>query len=626
MVYSILDKIQSPKDIKKLTDPEKNVLCTEIRDFLINSVSSTGGHFASNLGTVELTVALHSVFDLRRDRLVFDVGHQCYTHKILTGRREEFSTLRRHGGLSGFPKPSESEYDAFIAGHASASVSAGLGLARASRLSGRNDSVVVLIGDGALTGGLAYEGLSDAGGAGERLIVALNDNGMSIAKNVGGPALNLSKLRLRPAYLAFKRRYRAITKRNAVTKWIYRATHGVKEFVKKILLRDTIFEKMGFTYIGPVDGHDIISLENALNIAKNAERPVLLHVNTQKGRGYAPAEAEPEKYHGVSPFNKNTGILPAAEKATFSSEFGKALCALAREDKRICAITAAMTGGTGLREFANCFGDRFFDVGIAEGHAVTMAAGLSRGGFIPVFCVYSTFLPRAIDMLIHDAAISGEHIVLAVDRAGFVPGDGETHQGIFDMGLLANIPNCTVFAPADYEELRDMLRTAVLETPGIAVVRYPKGAQDIVFGRGREATSVVYHAENAQATVVSSGLLTGNVCRAGELCSTPYDIIKLGRILPIDIEPIANSVLQTGVLVVVEDNFTDCLAGAVIKQLGLIGIIPAAVRTLSCGGVIPKEGTVGELQEDFGLSAEKLAVEIKSLCAEVHASVGKKAH
>ncbi|MDR1821595.1 MAG: 1-deoxy-D-xylulose-5-phosphate synthase, partial [Oscillospiraceae bacterium] len=401
-------------------------------------------------------------------------------------------------------------------------------------------------------------------------------------------------------------------------------------FVKKILLRDTIFEKMGFAYIGPVDGLDFISLENALNIAKSADRPVLLHVNTQKGRGYAPAETEPEKYHGVSAFDKSIGILPAEEKSTFSSEFGKALCDLAAEDERICAITAAMTGGTGLSEFAHRFSSRFFDVGIAEGHAVTMAAGLSRGGLIPVFCVYSTFLPRAADMLIHDAALSDEHIVLAVDRAGFVPGDGETHQGIFDVGLLASIPNVTVFAPENYNELRKMLKIAAFETPGIAVIRYPKGSgtnielpactPDRWF---TEAT--VISDENPRVTAVTYGTLTQNLCDAADISGVPLDIVVLKKIIPLDITPIAKSLLRTGKLLVVEDNFKDIIAQSIVAELAKAGVFPKTVKSISCGGVVPKEGTVQELQEDFGLSAERLAEELQSVCAEVHASVGKKA-
>ena len=436
----ILEKIHSPADVKALDKQSLDTLCRELREFLVDSVSRTGGHLASNLGAVELTVAIHRVFDTSKDRLVFDVGHQCYVHKALTGRQELFSTLRQLDGLSGFPKPRESVHDAFIAGHASNSVSVALGMARARTLQGQDYSVLALIGDGALTGGLAYEGLNNAGASGEPLIVILNDNGMSINPNVGAVDSHLSQIRSKPAYYHFKKWYRQLFGPHPMENRLYRFNHKVKTSLKKALWPgSTLFEDMGFTYLGPIDGHDLDRLVHVLSWARELRCPVVVHVKTVKGKGYPFAQQNPDKFHGVGPFDPETGILRKSGGEDFSAVFGKALCTCAAEDSRVCAVTAAMADGTGLTPFAREFPERFFDVAIAEGHAVAMSAGLAKQGMIPVFAVYASFLQRGYDQLIHDVALQGLHVVLGVDRAGLVGADGETHHGCFDALFLSEV-------------------------------------------------------------------------------------------------------------------------------------------------------------------------------------------
>ncbi len=457
-----------------ITDREGTELCTQLRQELVDDVSKTGGHLASNLGAVELTVAIHRVFDTRQDRLVFDVGHQCYCHKIFTGRREAMATLRQYGGIAGFPKPVESVHDAFIAGHASNSVAVALGMVRARQALGEHYKVMALIGDGALTGGLAYEGLSNAGACGQQLLVILNDNGMSITPNVGAVADHLAKQRLKPQYLTFKRYYRRVMNSNQVGRKVYRFTHKVKQALKQSLLPCSMFENMGFNYVGPVNGHDLAGLTRAMRYARELNEPVLLHVKTVKGKGYAPAEENPDAFHGVSPFDPATGKAKKKSGENFSAVFGRTLTRLAQQDRRVCAITAAMMSGTGLEQFQAACPKRFFDVGIAEGCAVSMAAGMAKQGAIPVFAVYSSFLQRAYDMLIHDVAIDKLHVVLGVDRAGLVGEDGETHHGVFDVAFLDSVPGMTVLAPSSYAELEGMLEQAVLHVNGPVAIRYPR--------------------------------------------------------------------------------------------------------------------------------------------------------
>ena len=471
------EKAKGGPILGEISDQEAYALCRTLREELIQDVSQTGGHLASNLGAVELTVAIHRVLDTSRDRLVFDVGHQCYLHKMLTGRRDRMTSLRQFGGIAGYPKPSESEHDAFIAGHASNSVAVALGMAQARDVLGEDYKVAALIGDGALTGGLAYEGLSNGGQYGGQLLVILNDNGMSIAQNVGAVAQHLARQRLKPQYLSFKQGYRRIMGSFWLGRKIYRVTHSLKKALKQSLLPCSMFENMGFTYLGPVDGHDLPQLTKILRYAVTLKEPVLLHVRTVKGKGFPPAEQNPDAFHGVSPYDPETGKPKKPSGENFSGVFGRTMVRLARTDKRICALTAAMVGGTGLDGFAQAYPGRFFDVGIAEGCAAAMAAGMAKQGAVPVFAVYSTFLQRSYDMLIHDIAIDHLHVVLAVDRSGLVGEDGETHHGVFDVAYLDSVPGITVYSPANFAELDRMLEEAVCRLSGPAAVRYPRGGQ-----------------------------------------------------------------------------------------------------------------------------------------------------
>jgi len=474
---SLLNKINSPADLKDLSLRELNQLAGEIREQIIRTVSSNGGHLASNLGVVELSIALHKVFNSPQDKIVWDVGHQCYTHKILTGRLALFSTLRKQNGIAGFPKRSESEHDAFNTGHASTSISAALGILAADRIQGGKSRVIAVIGDGALTGGLAYEALSHAGHLGLPLIVILNDNKMSISANVGGLSKYLSRLSMKRNYQLFRRYFDATVKKipfigDALLNIILR----LKRAAKAVFYIDNFFVDLGFDYVGPIKGHKIASLTGVLEDARNLNRPVVIHVNTRKGKGYDFAEGESDSYHGVGPFSVDSGIMQkeTGGEKTFTESFSNAILAAAERDKSLVALTAAMQKGTGLSGFAKAFPGRFFDVGIAEGHAVTFAAGLAARGLKPVAAVYSTFLQRAADQVIHDAALQKLRVILALDRAGFVGDDGETHQGLFDIALFRSAPNMTILAPASSKEMALMLDWAIVQQGGPVIIRYPK--------------------------------------------------------------------------------------------------------------------------------------------------------
>lgn len=540
-----LEQIHSPEDIRKMTPAELEELCASLRKTLVQTVSRTGGHLSSNLGVVELTVALHKMFDTPRDRIVWDVGHQCYTHKLLTGRYGRFDTLRQTGGISGFPKPEESEYDTFIAGHSSTAVSAANGMAKAKTLSGDGGYVVAVLGDGALTGGLAYEGLSNAGRSSDRLIVVLNDNRMSISKNVGFVARHLATLRSRPRYVRFKMGISSLIAHiPLIGKAIQRFIVWVKSRLKNAMYHSsTLFEEMGFYYLGPVDGHNLHDLTASLQTAKNLSRPVLLHVETVKGKGYGFAAQNPDTYHGVSGFDIETGKTPPSSKS-FSSTMADGLCRLAQEDLRICAITAAMKSGTCLTKFAERFPVRFFDVGIAEEHAVTFASGLATGGMLPVFAVYSTFLQRCYDQILNDTSIMNNHIVLAVDRAGIVPDDGETHQGVFDVPFLTTIPHVTIYSPSTFSELDISLKQALYDAAGIAVVRYPKGGE-LPGCEGFQPDYKPYtHLKNGKARILLmtyGRLFSYALIAARELSEEgmPVSLLKLTRIWPLPEECVA---------------------------------------------------------------------------------------
>ena len=606
-----------PEQLSGLSDSEAAELCRRLRVRLIDTVSRTGGHLASSLGAVELIVAIHRVFDTGRDRLVFDVGHQCYAHKILTGRNAAMETLRTFGGIAGFPKPVESPSDAFIAGHASNSVSVALGMARARTLQNENYQVLALIGDGALTGGLAYEGLSDAGDSGEPLIVILNDNGMSITRSVGGVAEHLARQRLKPQYLHFKKGYRKVMSVLPLGGHIYNVTHKVKTAIKETLLPCSLFEDMGFTYLGPVDGHDVKRLTQLLSYARELKGPVLLHVRTVKGKGYTPAERNPDLFHGVGRFCVETGEPVHPTAPNFSAVFGQALCELAEKDPKICAITAAMQGGTGLNGFAQRFPERFFDVGIAEGHAAAMAAGMAKQGMTPVFAVYSTFLQRSYDMLLHDVALQGLHVVLAVDRAGLVGEDGETHHGLFDPAFLDTIPGMTVLCPASFAELRDMLEYAVYEVKGPVAIRYPRGGEG-AYQDGAPRRPAVLLREGTDLTLAGCGTLVNELLDCADRLAADgirAEVVKLNTITPLPLELAARSVKKTGRLLVAEEGAEMGGIGQRIAAGLLAAGIPAQGLALaSTGRGFVTHGTIPQLRRLCGLDGESLYHRAREVC------------
>lgn len=531
---SLLDEIQSPKDLKKLNRDELDLLCSEIRDLLVQTVSHNGGHLASNLGVVELTVALHRVFNSPADPIIFDVGHQCYTHKILTGRKDAFGTLRTEGGISGFTRPDESEHDIFSSGHSSTAISQAIGLAKAKALRGEKGKVIAVIGDGAMTGGLAYEALNNSGTENDNLIVILNDNNMSISRNVGALAKNLTSIRTSRAYFTFKSRVEHFLSRiPKVGSQLCRFFTNLNSAIRKRIYKATMFEDMGFRYYGPIDGHDLRALTDVLTVAKAHKHSVLIHINTVKGMGYRPAEKNPTQFHGIGKFDINTGE-PLSHGETFSSVFGNTICDFAAKDSRICCVTAAMAAGTGLTKFATEYPQRFFDVGIAEQHAVTFSGGLARGGMVPIFAVYSTFLQRAYDQLIHDVTMQGLKVILAVDRAGFVGEDGESHQGIFDTSYLNSVPGWTVYAPTYYAELRSMLYQAIYVDNGAVAIRYPRGAaptppKDYQY---EKEPFRIFGNPNAKRCLITYGRLFDTCLQTMNRVSDVF-VIKLNRIRPI---------------------------------------------------------------------------------------------
>ena len=598
---SVLDKINSSADVKKLDEKELTELCAEIRTFLTENVSKTGGHLASNLGAVELSVALHRVYDTSADRIVFDVGHQSYVHKILTGRKERFGTLRQLGGISGFPKPYESDDDAFIAGHASNSVAVALGMARARTMKGEKYKVACVIGDGSMTGGMATEAIANAAAANEPLVIILNDNNMSINRNVGGMARVFDRMRLKPAYFNFKRAYRQVF-RNLPE--LYRFNHIIKENVKEHLVSDNIFSEMGMYYLGPVDGHNISKLESVLEYAVELDSTVLVHVITKKGKGVPYAENNPDKYHGVGKFDPLTGEMPCPGES-FSSKAGEVLSSLADDNKDIVAITAAMTEGTGMDIFALKHPGRIFDVGIAEQTAVAMAAGMAKQGITPFVAIYSTFLQRAYDMLIHDIALQGLHVVFGVDRAGLVGADGETHQGTFDVAYLSSVPGMKIYSPANFAELEYTVRKAVYEDKGPVAVRYPRGGE----GEWKELQTdeVAVIKEGTDVTLVSYGIMINNCLEAARLLEkngVSAEVVKINVIKPLDYSVLDSSILKTGKLMTVEDVCTEGSAGEKIAEhIAVSDIKLSYLKLLDLGDGIVEHGSVTELQKKYGLDA-----------------------
>ena len=614
----MLEELKQMQSIQKISDEEAVSLCHTLRQSLISSVSQTGGHLASNLGVVELTVALHRVYDFTKDRLVFDVGHQCYVHKILTGRAEDMKTLRQFDGLSGFPKPRESVTDAFIAGHASNAVSVSLGMIRARSLLNQSYHVIALLGDGALTGGLAYEGLSNAGQSGEPLLVILNDNGMSIQESVGGIAKRLAHQRLKPPYLRLKKGYRKVMSILPGGQKIYRVTHKLKQGLKEAVLSCSMFEEMGFTYIGPVDGHNVVTLTHLLQWIQTLKTPVLLHVRTVKGKGCAYAEQTPDAYHGVAPFDPETGEVRKSSSPNFSAVFGETMCQLAGENERICAITAAMQSGCGLDDFAKQYPSRFFDTGIAEGHAVSMAGGMAKQGLLPVFAVYSTFLQRSYDMLLHDVALDHLHVVLAVDRAGLVGEDGETHHGVFDIAYLSSVPQMRIFCPSSFAELRQMLKRAVLECSGPVAVRYPRGGEGGFCGDSGRAPAVCLRS-GADLTLVGYGVLINELLEAAVLLEAQgisSEVIKLNELgAALDTSFVAASVRRTKRMLVLEDCVMQGSAGQQLAAaLAQEQIETRGIRLQNLQVQFAVQGTVSQLREQYHLTAQAVLEQALTLC------------
>ena len=560
----ILENIESPENIRGLDIAGLEKLAEEIRRFLIERVSVSGGHLASNLGVVELTLALHKVFRTPRDKIIWDVGHQSYVHKIITGRRDRFDTLRQYGGISGFPKSSESEFDSFDTGHSSTSLSAALGYARARDILGEDYYVVVVIGDGAMTGGMAFEALNDVGRSLNNMIIILNDNGMSISKNVGGFSKYLSKIRTQPIYYKVREDLDSfLQKLPTIGKKAARVLDRAKGTIKYIVTPGIIFEELGIKYLGPINGHNIAELTKVLSNAKGMKGPVLIHVKTQKGKGYGAAENKPAEFHNISPFEIETGEVKVSNGPAFSDIFGQRIVELASREPRLVAITAAMPHGTGLDWFSQLYPERFFDVGIAEQHAVTFAAGLAKAGLVPVVAVYSTFLQRSYDQIIHDTALQGLHVVFAIDRAGLVGEDGETHQGLYDLSYLSHIPNMTIAAPADYQEFIQMLDYGILRHNGPFAIRYPRGTGKEMLAQpvGIKPGKGVRILEGKDVTITAVGMMTETALKAAELLSGKgilAEVINARFVKPLDEQLILDSVSKTGALVTLEDN---CIRG-----------------------------------------------------------------
>lgn len=606
----MLSHIASPHDVGKLTDEQLESLCAEIRLFLVSSVSQTGGHLASNLGIVEIAAAVENVFCSPKDKIVYDVGHQCYVHKLLTGRRDEFHTLRQFGGLSGFPRPWESPHDAFVGGHASASVSAALGLARARTLRGEDSHVVCVIGDGAMTGGMAYEALNDAGQAGEPLIVIYNDNGMSISPNVGAVAKRLSRIRLKPQYIDLKSRTKAFFRHYQWGEEAIGWVSALKRRVKSAVLRPTIFELMGFTYLGPADGHDVKTVKYLLTEAKKLRRPVVLHFKTVKGKGYGPSERSPENFHGVAPFNVETGAPKKRSGQNFSAVMGRCLTEMASKDSRICAVTAAMEDGAGLSQFARAHPERFFDVGIAEEHAITMSGGLAAGGMKPVCCIYSTFLQRGYDQMIHDLAIGRLPAVIGVDRAGLVGEDGETHQGMFDVPYLLTIPHMEVLSPSSFAELRQALERALAREEGPTAIRYARGKEGAFTGNTFDKNQAVLR-QGGDITLVSYGVMINEALAAADCLAQAgleAEVVKLNSLTGFDQQVLVNSAAKTRRLAVIEDCCdAGCLAQRAEAALAQQGVTLTYCRRFNCGADFVPAGAVRQLYQLCGIDGRQAA-------------------
>lgn len=610
----LIDKVSGRDALIKLNTEQMYTLAEEMREYIIDCTAVNGGHLASSLGAVELTIALHRVLRLPADKIVWDVGHQSYAHKILTGRKDDLMSLRTMGGECGFCDPEKSEYDSFVSGHTSTSLSLALGAACARDSMGEKYNVAAVIGDGALSGGLANEALNNIGQEQRKMLIILNDNEMSISENVGAMSNYLTRARTSAGYVKSKKGIdSALEKIPRYGKNIANFVRNAKEHVKYLVSPGVIFEELGITYLGPIDGHDIRGMEEVFRRAIKLDEPVLVHIVTKKGKGYAPAEKEPQKYHGVSAFNRDEGVKENNAE-TYSSVFGDEVSAIARENKRVAVITPAMTLGSGLAGFSREFPDRFYDVGIAEAHAVTFAAGLAGCGMVPVVSLYSTFAQRAYDSFIHDVALSGLHVVFAIDRAGLVPGDGKTHQGIFDISFFSSIPNVKILSPCSFEELRKMLRYAVNECDGPVVIRYPRGSKqytaevgDFVLSRAdvlKKGTDVTILTEGT--TVPSAVTCSEILAEKGIEC----EIINARTIQPVDIEGIRRSVKKTGRLVCVEQAMRR--GGMGENVIGLLGQMDVKTKYISVSlDEFVTHGEYNEIEKRYAFDGESIAERIE---------------
>ncbi len=611
----MIESIKSPRDIKDLSYDELGFLCSEIRKKIIKTVSENGGHLASNLGMVEATVALHRVFDSPKDKIIFDVSHQCYTHKLLTGRYNSFSTLRQFGGMSGFACRDESEHDILSEGHSGSSVSAALGVATANKLRGNTDHTIAVVGDGALTNGMIYEALNNCGDKKLNLIILINDNKMSISQNVGGLHRYLNRIRTSNGYFTFKRRFEYyLSAIPVVGSSIARILKLSKDAIKRMFVKDTIFEDLGLVYLGPVDGHNIEKLSRVLNEAKNKHQCCVVHMVTKKGNGYSPAENEPSRYHGVGHFDAEYGLDPDFTGESFSTKMGEILCRIAEEDKAVCAVTAAMCDGTGLGEFADKFPDRFFDVGIAEEHAVTFAGGLSVSGMKPVVALYSTFAQRVYDQIQHDIAVQGLPLTVVLDRCGLVAGDGITHQGIFDYQIFSSVPDTVIYSPATYGELEALLRDTLSKNDGITFIRYPKGKESASPSFTRliqnDDGSFAYtdNVQSADAVIITYGRLTeaafdvmGNLsgkCNVG--------VIKLLRVYPLNFDDLSPLVSNCKMVYILDEGYR---SGGVGEKLSAGLETNKKIVVNAVDGFI-RHGLMTDLMEASGFTANQITDDI----------------
>lgn len=609
----MLERIQRENDIKKLNEDELKVLAREIREFLVEKVSKTGGHLASNLGVVELTMALHLTCSLPEDKIIWDVGHQSYTHKLLTGRKEGFDDLRSYGGMSGFPKRKESSCDAFDTGHSSTSISAGLGYVRARDLKGEDYSVISVIGDGSLTGGMAYEALNNASSLKTNFIIVLNDNNMSISENVGGMSKYLANLRTADLYTGLKKGVTGVLQQVPVVgESMIEHIRKTKNSIKQLIVPGMLFEDMGITYLGPIPGHNLPMLCRALREAKKVEGPVLLHVITTKGKGYEPAEEAPDKFHGIGPFDVRSGeVLVKKNGDNYTDVFGKVLCDEASRNSEIVAITAAMADGTGLKRFQKYYPSRFFDVGIAEGHAVTFAAGLAAGGMKPVFAVYSSFLQRGYDQIIHDVGLQNLPVMFAIDRAGLVGSDGETHQGIFDLSYLGSVPNMTILTPKNKWEMADMVRFA-LRHDGPVALRYPRGTAYTGYEEYREeiryGKSECIH-EGQEIALLSVGHMFEETVKVYEnLKEAGYDcsLINMRFVKPIDEERIRKLSENHKLLAVIEENVQAGGCGERVMEYASRMGLPVRILPIALPDDYVEHGNVSVLRKETGIDSETM--------------------